>query len=158
MATGTTGARPVVTIVPTSVTAIRAVTATRSIAARGTDFALAKEEERIARCQLDAGTGTRLTVGTSSRADDGKAIRHIDIYRAQDGQSAAAWCMVAVIDVFAGVVVRRSTCRANRRARRGAFGQGRPVCRCHAPCTMVQSKARIRNNCLVLISYLGVII
>ena len=68
MATGTTGARPVVTIVPTSVTAIRAVTATRSIAARGTDFALAKEEERIARCQLDAGTGTRLTVGTSSRA------------------------------------------------------------------------------------------
>ena len=44
--------------------------------------------------------------------------------------AAAASRAVGEREVRVGVVIRRSTCRANRRARRGAFGQGRPVCRC----------------------------
>ena len=87
------------------VTAVRAVATVGRIAARGIDCALAEEDERVARLQFYAGTGTRLTIGISSRAGDGHAIGHIEIYRAQDGQTAAASVAVGERDIPRDVIV-----------------------------------------------------
>ena len=132
VAAGTTAANPCRALSRTvrCVCAVCAIATIRSIAARGIHRALANDPERVALRQLNAGTGTRLSAGIGSRAGDGYALGQVEIHRALDGQAAAASRAVAEREARVGVVIRRSTCRAERLSRRGAFGQGRPVCRC----------------------------
>ena len=82
VAAGTTAANPCRALIRTvrCVFAVRAIAAVGRVAARGTDCALAYEEERVARCHFDAGTGTRGTVGIGSRAGDGHALGQVEIH------------------------------------------------------------------------------
>ena len=114
-------------------TAVHAIATVGSIAARGIQRAATEEVKRVALRQLDASTGAPLSIGIGSRAGDGHAIGHVEIHSAQDGQAAAANRGIAERKVRVGVVVRRATCCAERLSCRGAFGQGRPVCR-GSPC------------------------
>ena len=109
------------------VTAIAAVAAVGSLAARGIHRAATDEVERVALGQFDAGTATRQSAGIGACAGDGLALRHVEIHRAPDGQSAAARYSVGETEVVRGVIVRRGVSTAERLARRGASIQCRPV-------------------------------
>ena len=131
VAAGTTAANPCRALIITvrCVCAVCAIATIRSIAARGIHRALANNPERVARRQINAGTGTRLSAGIGSRAGDGYTLGHVEIHRAQNGQSAAASRAVAEREVRVGVVIRRSVCRTDCLSRRGTRTQLSPVCR-----------------------------
>ena len=119
----------IIIIIHICVTAIAAIAAVGSIAARGIQRAATEEVKRVALRQLDAGTAAHLSVGMGSRAGDGHAIGHVEIHSAQDGQAAAASIAVSEREVRVGVAVRRGACCANRLSRRGPLSKLCPICR-----------------------------
>ena len=124
-----TRAGPVIITVPTGINAVAAIDAVGSITASGIDGAPAEKVERVVLGKFYTRTSASLSAGIGSHAGKRRARGDVEIYRALNGQSAAADRGVSEREVARDVIVRCGSCAAQRLPRCGASIQGRPVCR-----------------------------